>query len=178
MKQLNAHLLKKFLKTASLKLTGEWLLVGGTLLPAVGIDIRATLDIDIIGLGKKEKQQSLELMEIAESLGLSIESINQAADFFLNRLKYTKADLIPLIEGKRCTIYRPSCFLYIKLKSLRLTETDLSDCLSYFDFCVTRDKNLDPAMIIKYLEQFKSHQDSDIKKFNLQKLIEEIGIRS
>ena len=50
---LNSTLLTEFLKRAGERLYGEWLLVGGTLLPAVGIDVRATVDIDLLGLGKK-----------------------------------------------------------------------------------------------------------------------------
>ena len=79
MNSLDSKLLKQFLTLATQQLRGRWLLVGGTLLPAVGIDTRSTVDIDLVGLGDKEKLQNLELMKIAEQLGLSVESINQAA---------------------------------------------------------------------------------------------------
>lgn len=48
MKSLDTKLLKEFLKRAGERLHGDWLLVGGTLLPAVGIDSRSTTDIDLV----------------------------------------------------------------------------------------------------------------------------------
>lgn len=114
--QLNTQLLKKFLKLAGDSLKGDWLLVGGTLLPAVGLDIRSTVDIDLVGLGEREAAQSLELMELAEKLGLGVETINQAAAFFVHKAGYKKADLLTLYKGKSATIYRPSILLYWRLK--------------------------------------------------------------
>lgn len=143
MKNLDSNLLKKFLDLALQELKGEWLLVGGTLLPALGINIRSTIDIDLVGLGEKERAQNLELMEIAEKLGLSIESINQAADFFVKKARYTDADLITFKSGKGVQIYRPSLFLYWKLKIARLTESDVEDCKSYFKYCQSQHDSID-----------------------------------
>src|ERR1039457_2214833 len=117
MKKLDSKLMKKFLVKAGDLLKGDWLLVGGTLLPAVGLDVRATVDIDIVSLnanGKKGpiEDQTLGLMEIAENLDLGVESINQAAAYFLKKCGYKKEDLISLHKGKKAHIYRPSVQLY------------------------------------------------------------------
>ncbi len=135
MKNLNPALLRKFLRVAGDKLKGKWLLVGGTLLPAVGIEIRSTVDIDLIGLGEREMTQNLELMELAESLGLAVESVNQAAAFFLKKTGYMLEDLLVLHKGKQATIFRPSLALYWKLKAGRLTESDFEDCRHYLRYC-------------------------------------------
>lgn len=76
MKSLNTQILSKFLKQASSSLTGEWILVGGTLLPALGLNVRSTVDIDLIPLTKKDNSQTLELMKLTKSLNLPIETIN------------------------------------------------------------------------------------------------------
>ncbi len=135
MKALDVKLLQEFLKRAGDKLKGEWLLVGGTLLPAVGLNIRTTVDIDLVSLGAQENAQSLEVMELAEDLGLSIETINPAAALFVKRVGYTTSDLLPLKKGTRAVIFRPSVMLYWKLKLARLSETDVMDCLHYFHYC-------------------------------------------
>ena len=47
MTPLNPKLLKKLLDAAVEKLDGEWILLGGTLLPALGIESRPTVDVDL-----------------------------------------------------------------------------------------------------------------------------------
>ena len=135
MKALDVKLLQEFLRQAGDKLKGEWLLVGGTLLPAVGLNVRSTVDIDLVGLGTQEDAQSLAVMELTDGLGLSIETINQAAAFFVKKVGHKKSDLLPLHKGRNAEIFRPSVLLYWKLKLARLSEADVMDCLHYFNFC-------------------------------------------
>lgn len=134
MKKLDSKLMRSFLKSAGDSLKGEWLLLGGTLLPAVGLNIRSTVDIDLIGLGATEAAQGLELMEVAESLGLSVETVNQAAAYFLKKVGYSRKDLLLLHKGKSAIIYRPSVELYWRLKVARLSESDFSDCQHYYQY--------------------------------------------
>lgn len=176
MKVLNPELLRRFLDLASQQLKGEWLLIGGTLLPAVGLHVRSTMDIDLVGLHEKEMAQTLKLMEISENLGLSIESINQAAAFFVKKVGYTKEDLIPLKEGKEATIYRPSFELYLKLKTTRLTETDLIDCLHYFNYCQSqRDKISQPQLQRVIKKALKLPNLAPEKAYRLQELAKVFG---
>lgn len=142
-RELNPQLLSEFLDLAGERLKGEWLLVGGTLLPAVGISVRSTVDIDLLGLGAREQAQNLELMEIADALGLGIEAVNQAAAFFLKKVGYKQNELIVLRQSTNSTIYRPSVALYWRLKLGRLTETDLTDCIHYLKFCESVGDPLD-----------------------------------
>lgn len=125
--------MKKFIAKALKTLEGEWVIIGGTVLPLMGIDHRVTMDIDLVNLNfRNSTQQTLELMEIAESIGLPVEAINQAGAYFLSKINDVKDHLIPLEQSKNCTIYRPDAYLYLKLKVARCSETDMEDCLVFF----------------------------------------------
>jgi hypothetical protein len=151
-KQLNAKLLRQFLQAAGEKLRGEWILVGGTLLPAVGLDIRSTVDIDLVGLGESEAAQTLELMELAESVGLSVETVNQAAAIFVKRAKVKPDELLPLVKGRSAQIFRPSLALYWRLKTPRMSESDLVDCQHYFHFCRAQKDTVDLRALLRQVE--------------------------
>ncbi len=167
---LNAQLLEKFLKLAARKLEGKWLLVGGTLLPAVGLDIRSTMDIDLLGLGKKEASQALELMELSDSLGLPVETVNQAAAFFLKKAGYEEKDLLPLLNGPKATIYRPSVHLYWKLKIGRLSETDVIDCQHYFHYCVGQRDTVSRGDLMALITKAAKNEPVAAKRERLQSL--------
>lgn len=172
MTNLTSALLKKFLKLASEELEGEWLLVGGTLLPAVGIDIRPTIDIDLIGLGPKEKMQNLELMALAEKLGLSIETINQAAEFFVAKKKPSKSDMIKLLAGRKVTIYRPTVAFYWSLKLSRLTENDYMDCQHYLQYCKGQKDKINFKTMKSDINQQLQIENSEAKYKRLTSLKE------
>ena len=127
--ELTPQVLHKFLRKATSRLSGEWILIGGTVLPILGVFHRSTVDIDLIGKSNKEQKQILELLKLSESLGLPVEMINQAGALFLDRIESLEEDLIPLRKTKKCTIYRPDLALYLELKLARLTESDQNDCL-------------------------------------------------
>jgi hypothetical protein len=128
MRPIDQKLLKRLVKLAGDRLEGRWVLLGGTLLPWLGIDYRVTTDIDLAGLGRADQGQTLELMKIAEELGLPIESINQAAAYFLMKLQPFEKHLIPLHQGESAEILRPDLFLFLMLKVGRLSASDLMDC--------------------------------------------------
>ncbi|MBY0384464.1 hypothetical protein K2X05_04825 [bacterium] len=151
MKSLDAKLLQEFLKLAGDKLNGEWLLIGGTLLPAVGLQVRSTVDIDLARIGKIDNSQTPSLMTIADSLGLPVETINAAASFFLRQVQYDKNDIILLLKGRGAKIFRPSLSLYWELKLNRLSETDLIDCQHYYHFCVGQKDAINFKKIEKIL---------------------------
>jgi hypothetical protein len=121
-----------FLEKAAAKLSGEWIIIDGTVLPLTGIDHRVTVDIDIINLNfESSNKDSLKLMEIAEELKLPVESINQAGAYYLAKIENVLDHLILLKESKKCKIYRPDAFLFLKLKLERLSETDMEDCIEF-----------------------------------------------
>ncbi|MBU6376642.1 MAG: hypothetical protein KGQ59_11640, partial [Bdellovibrionales bacterium] len=153
MTPLDSKLLQKLLDAAAETLDGEWLLLGGTLLPALGVDTRPTVDVDLVSLEKSSNEQSLKLMALAESLHLPVETINQAAAYFLEKAGYTRGDLIVLKKGRRATLYRPSVTLFWKLKISRLSESDLSDCLHYLKFSRNRGELVEVAVLNGLVEK-------------------------
>lgn len=131
---IDSNVMKKFMDVAVSKLEGEWLVMGGTVLPLLGVDLRATTDIDLVSLdAKSSNKNSLQLMEIAESLGLPVETINQAGAYFLSKLGDVRGHLILFKESKKCKIYRPDAYLFIQLKIARLSQSDLDDCLAFIE---------------------------------------------
>ena len=79
MKPLNTARLRAFLQLAGNRLKGEWLLVGGAVLPLLGVNHRTTLDINLVNLHDADGRQTLAMMRVADELGLPVETINQAA---------------------------------------------------------------------------------------------------
>jgi hypothetical protein len=129
---INTKLMEMFLEKAVGKLSGEWIVIGGTVLPLMGIDHRVTVDIDIINLSfESSNNDSLKLMNIAQELKLPIESINQAGAYYLSKIENVNEHLVILRQSKKCKIYRPDAYLFIRLKIERFSETDLSDCLTF-----------------------------------------------
>lgn len=129
---IDSKVMKKFIDVAITRLEGEWIVIGGTVLPLLGVDLRSTVDIDLIQLEmKNSNQSSLILMEIAEALGMPVETINQAGAYFLSKVDDVKEHLVLFQESKKCKIYRPDVYLYLKLKIARMSAVDLEDCLAF-----------------------------------------------
>lgn len=122
---INANIAKAFIEKASDRLSGDWIIIGGTVLYLLGIEERVTMDIDIAPPSKASQ------MEMAQELGLPIEAINQTGAFFLHRLAGWENSIIEVRAGKTSRFYRPDVNLFIKLKAGRLTEQDLEDCKNF-----------------------------------------------
>lgn len=171
---INSKIMRAFLEKAISKLSGDWIIIGGTVLPLVGIDVRVTVDIDIINLNfESSNKDSIKLMEIAEELKLPVESINQAGAYYLSKIDDIHEHLVLLQESKNCRVYRPDTYLFIKLKVERLSETDLQDCLHFVqkheEECNSMKKN-----IVKLINQKMKDSSDPIKKRlqDLKELIE------
>lgn len=155
MKKIDKKLIKKFIEIAHTQLTGEWVLLGGTVLLLTGNNERVTVDIDLVPLKIAESNEyTLRLMRLAEDLGLPPETINQAAGYFLSKIRDFKKHLLPFYKNKKFSLYIPDLYLFIKLKISRLTESDLSDCLNYIDYTVmTKSEIIDESKIIKVINE-------------------------
>lgn len=166
---LDNKTLKKFLEIAGEKLSGDWILIGGTVLPVLGIHHRATVDIDFVSKNKKE--ETLKLMEIADELGLSVETINQAGAFFLYQVPNFEDELILLYKGSRAKIFRPNLLLYLKLKIKRLSESDFLDCVEYIKYSKKKNELQSLGGAIKTIK-FQINKESDKEKKNrLQQIL-------
>jgi len=141
--KVDSSKLKKLIKNASDQLSGEWVLLGGTLLPYLGIDYRSTVDVDLVGMNNPDQKQAIILMDLAQDLGWPVESINQAAGYFLQKVKNFEDHLIVLQKGKSATIYRPDLYLFTVLKLGRCTHQDIDDCEEMIKF---EGKNVDAGL--------------------------------
>ncbi len=172
MKVLDIKILTRFLRLAGDELTGDWVVIGGVVLPLLGIQLRVTNDIDIAGPRDAGNEQTLVLMEIARRLGLPVETINQSGAYFLYRIKGWKKSLVPLHHGKSATIHRPDVTLFILLKLTRFSESDLTDCLEMLKFARRRNERPDVARIRKAVRKLFRQNPSEMKEVRLNALLD------
>ena len=172
MSNLDRKKLQKFLKLAGDRLKGRWVLMGGTVLPAMDVDYRTTTDIDIVSMDSAGQSATLKLMELAEELGLPVESINQAGAYFLMKIPDYDKHLIQLYQGKSATVFRPDLTLYLQLKIARLTETDLSDCMEYLKLTVRRNEKFNAKELLRLLSREVKKAESSPRRLRLEKLSE------
>src|SRR5690349_9076680 len=116
MTAIRPKLILEFFEKASKRLFGDWVLLGGSVLPALGEDIRDTIDIDLAARGEMKNIPTLDFMKVAEEIGLPVEAINSAADFFLKKIPKYEEHLILLFERKGFRVFRPDVYLYVQLK--------------------------------------------------------------
>jgi hypothetical protein len=128
---LHAENIEKILRDAMDRLSGNWVLVGGSLLVAKGLSKRATVDIDLIGLSNPTQKDTLTLMEVALENGIPVEALNQAASFFVLKIPELDRHISPWIVGKTGTLFQPDLYLYVRTKVGRLSETDVEDALAW-----------------------------------------------
>ena len=145
---LDRETLEKFVKLAGDRLEGDWVVIGGVVLPLLGAGQRVTVDIDIVGPEGSGNRETLALMRIAERLGLPVEAVNQAGSHFLHRIAGWRKQIVPLHEGRSATIHRPSVTLFILLKMSRLSESDLADCLAFLDLARSLGERPDVKRIL------------------------------
>lgn len=128
---MTAKILEKLIGKALENLQGDWVVIGGTVLPLVGVEYRSTVDVDMIPMQDKGNESLLALMELANDIDLPVEAINSAGMFFLKKIPDWKKRLVLHAESKRCRIYRPNLDLYLELKISRFSESDESDIAAY-----------------------------------------------
>jgi len=102
---LDGPLLGRFLELAGERLRGDWVVIGGCVLPLRGIELRTTVDIEVAGPDTAGTRDTLLLLEIAEELGLPVEAINQAGALFLKRIPDWESNLIEVHRGTGAVIH-------------------------------------------------------------------------
>ena len=175
MKGLDVQTLQKFLKIAGDRLHGNWVVMGGTVLPLLGNPIRSTVDIDLAGPSQASQKDTLILMEIAEELGLPVETINQAGAFFLFQIKGWENKVVELHKGKTAVFFRPNVDLFLELKIHRLNESDLSDCLAFLSFASKKGEKANRNHLMKLIKgemkNLGKSEGSEPKKKRLDTLL-------
>ncbi len=169
---LSIKTLRKFLEIAANRLEGNWVVIGGTVLPLLGSNHRGTVDIDLAGPRKASQKDTLALMEIAQELGLPVETINQAGAFFLFKIQDWEKKIIELHKGKKATFFRPNLELFLELKMGRLNESDLSDCLEFISYTHEKKESLNAELLIKKVrKEIKNSKENPAKEARLQQII-------
>lgn len=156
---LDRDRLDRLLETACAVLPGDWVLLGGAVAALCFSPHRVTEDIDLVPLGGADSRR-YELMDFALAQGLPLEAVNSAADFFLRREEGFVADLELLREGTLGRIFRPSPTLFLVLKSTRMTESDLADCLAQVASARATGQAIDVQRVLARLSRADEHDQT------------------
>lgn len=148
--RLDRDRLEDIIQALGDRLDGDWLLVGGALV-ALWVEPRRVTADDLVGLGGTMAER-LALMEAAEGLGLPVEALNSAADFFVRRVAGWREQIEPFRRGRRATIHRPTPTLFLLLKLARLSEQDLADCLAVLDHAGAQHLTVDGERVLAALD--------------------------
>lgn len=170
---LDSKTLKRFLKKAGEELHGDWILIGGTVLPLLGINHRVTTDIDLLPLDKLTLNSVvLDLMALAEKLNLPVETINQAGLYFLEKIPNYWLKMVLLHKGPTATLYRPDINLFLELKMKRLSEADYSDCIDFIKYAKKKKEPINITSLETILSQeIKMSYENPPRRERLEKLL-------
>jgi hypothetical protein len=173
LKAIDAPLVSLLLARLTESLSGDWVLLGGAVLPLVGITHRVTYDIDLAG--PPDAPQVLELVELAAGMGLPPEAVNQAAAFFLHRIEGWSRHLIPVVSGARARVFRPDATLYVRLKIGRLSDADLADCLRYLEFAAAHGEPADADGLMRAVRAETRKRPGPERAARLRTLLRALG---
>lgn len=154
------------------RLEGEWLLIGGALVALWLEDERVTEDVDVVGIGGLPGER-LALLELASDLGLPIESVNSAADYFVFRIPGWRDEIEPFRRGLRSVVYRPTPTLFVQLKLGRLSPRDLDDCRLAVARARAEGLRLDSARLCAALDARPGTDDAELaaRRDSLRRLL-------
>ena len=175
MKGLDQATLRRFVELAGERLTGDWVVIGGCVLPLLGIEHRVTVDIDMAGPDETDMRQMWILMEIAEELGLPVETINQVGGFFLRLVEDWRDHLVEIHRGERATLHVPDATLFLLLKLRRLTESDLGDCRAMVHRARREGDPLDVARLRAAIRDYLLESPPPGRTAHLEDVLELLG---
>lgn len=125
--ELDRDAIERIVHAIGDRLAGEWLIVGGAALALWVTPRRLTEDVDVVAMVHTGGER-LALLELAHDLGLPVESVNSAAEFFVRRIEGWESHLELVYRGRLSAVHRPDATLMLLLKLGRLSERDLDDC--------------------------------------------------
>jgi hypothetical protein len=155
--------IRKIVHEIGERLEGDWLLIGGALVALWLESERTTEDLDVVWIRGAEEDPRLALFGLAERLGLPVEALNTAADFFVQRVPGWRQEIEVLHRGSAGTIYRPTATLFLLLKVGRLSEQDLSDCLDLLRKVEAEGAALDTARVLAALDGLADTDDEQLR---------------
>ena len=140
------------------RLAGDWLLVGGALVALWLEPRRTTEDVDVVGLGGTEGERAA-LLGLAADLGLPVEALNSAADYFVRRIDGWREEIVEFRAGARGRVFRPTHTLFLLLKLRRLSEQDLADCAAAVAQARAQGTAIDAARVRAALDALPAADD-------------------
>lgn len=155
--QFDRAAIERVIKAVADELDGDWLLVGGALVALWLEPRRVTEDIDIVG---NTADSRLRLMQLIDRLGLPVEAVNSAADFFVHRIAGWQREVELFRQGARGRILRPNATLFLLLKLRRLSERDLDDCLAL----LATKPRFDTGRVHAELDALERTDDEELRK--------------
>lgn len=144
------------------RLDGDWLLVGGSLVALWIEPRRTTEDVDLVPV-RGSKDARMALLGLAADLGLPVEALNSAADFFVERIPGWTEEIAVLRKGRRGTVHRPSPTLFLLLKIRRLSEADLRDCSALLDKAARESLVVDAARVAREIDALPAAEDEGVR---------------
>ena len=143
------------------RLDGDWLLVGGALVALWIEPGRTTEDVDLVGV-RPTPGARLGLLQLADDLGLPVETLNTAADFFVERIPGWREEIEVLRRGARGTVHRPTPTLFLLLKIGRLSERDLDDCEALLAKAAAESLLVDRKRVGDAMDALPATEDRDL----------------
>lgn len=143
------------------RLQGDWLLIGGALVALWFDSRRVTEDVDLIGIGGTGADR-LALLGLAVDLGLPVEALNSAADYFVSRIPGWRSDIELFRTGRAGRVFRPSPTLFLLLKLPRLSTRDLQDCLELLGRCARDGLTVDRPRVVVRLAALPPANDAPL----------------
>jgi len=111
---------------------------------------RTTQVVDLIGI-KGLPEERYKLMGLAQDLGLSIETVNSAADYFVRQIPGWQDEIVVFLEGEKGVVYRPTPTLFLLLKAKRLSPQDLEDCRAAVREAAEQQLEIDATRVADYI---------------------------
>ncbi len=142
------------------RLEGDWLIIGGAYVALWLEDRRTTEDVDLVPVGAGAQRS--KLLGVAVDLGLPVEAVNSAADFFLEKIEGWRDEIELLRSGAKGRIFRPSATLFLLLKARRLSAQDLEDCRAELARARREGRAVDAERVIALLRGLKPG-DADLE---------------
>jgi predicted nucleotidyltransferase len=174
--ELDRERIDAVVQAVSDRLRGDWLLVGGALVALWLEPRRVTEDVDLIGIDGTGADR-FALLGLAIDLGLPVEALNSAADFFVHRIADWRQHLEIFRTGAMGRIFRPSTTLFLLLKAGRLSEQDLDDCLSLLHRAQDGRISVDAARVAGMLDGLPPPADSEVedRRARLREAVRALG---
>ena len=122
-----------------------------------GLGIRKIHHVAVI---VRDMEASLGLYR--DMLGLPVETLNSAADFFVERIDGWRQEIEIFRKGSQGTIFRPTPTLFLLLKLGRLSEQDLDDCLALIELAHRTAMPLDRQRLSNAVDELPATGDAEL----------------